>query len=489
MRMRRGIRTAAHGSESLAWSLPLKDSDFPKQDRMSPSGGFLCHRFGSTSDQQGIRQADLPQNPEESDMLRDADNSMMAISATRRSSSRLEDNSSPVRDFQAIARRLQDDTASLQEVPVQTQRPAEPQVGVQFSEAEREQVRNGLRQRFEAISVCLDEALKTGQLPSVVRWSESLQQRFRKFLGPVLDGARPGRDWTWFASVDLHRSENGELTVMDQNFSVPTGLEFTAHESGPDAAQMRFFSGLSGYSSELRHTQTVILDPDFRGTTFRGNEFLAKCLNAHIARRTDLSVRTDGVFLQMGAREIPITTIIRRVEDELLDPDCYRPESLVGLPGLVRAWKRGLVQVLSPPGMQFANSRSFGAMMPTLIREVLGEDPVLNSTVALELSDESVLRTVLHNPEQYAIRTNDPQHPSRPFFGSDGKAAEFSDLLQRIHRDPTSYIARRLVASQENPGVSLRVFGAMNGDFRLFPRELVRPCQPDGGAPSQFVRA
>jgi len=422
-------------------------------------------------------------------MLRDADNSMMAISAPRGSSSRLEDNSSPVRDFQAIARRLQADTASPQDLPFQTQRPGEPQGDSLLSEAEREHVRNGLRQRFEAISVCLDEVARTGQLPSVVRWSESLQKQFQKYLGPVLDGARPGRDWTWFASVDLHRAANGELTVMDQNFSVPTGLEFTANDNGPDAAQFRFFSGLSGYSSELRHTQTVILDPDFRGTTFRGNEFLAKCLNAHIARRTDLSVRADGVFLRMGAREIPITTIIRRVEDELLDPDCYRPESLVGLPGLVRAWKRGQVQVLSPPGMQFASSRSFGAMMPILIRELLSEDPVLHSTVALELSDENVLRAVLQKPELYAIRTNDPQHPSRPFFGSNGKAVEFSDLLQRIHRDPASYIARRLVDSRDNPGVSLRVFGAMNGDFRLFPRELVRPCQPDGGAPSQFVRA
>jgi uncharacterized circularly permuted ATP-grasp superfamily protein len=436
-----------------------------------------------------LRKADLPQNPEETEMLRDADNSMMAISATRRSSSRLEDNSSPVRDFQAIARRLQADTSSLEVLPIQAQGPAEPQVRSLLAEAEKENVRNGLRQRFEAIRACLDEVTKTGQLPSVVRWSESLQRQLRKYLGPVLDGARPGRDWTWFASVDLHRLESGDLTVMDQNFSVPTGLEFAVNDSGPDAAQLRFFSGLSGYSSELKHTQTVILDPDFRGTTFRGNEFLAKCLNAHIARRTDLSVRTDGVFLRMGAREIPITTIIRRVEDELLDPDCYRPESLVGLPGLVRAWKRGLVQVLSPPGMQFVNSRSFGAMMPILIRELLSEDPLLHSTVALELSDESVLRTVLQNPERYAIRTNDPQHPSRPFFGSNGKATEFSDLLQRIRRDPTSYIARPLVASHDNPGVSLRVFGAMNGDFQLFPRELVRPCQPDGGAPSQFVRA
>ncbi len=177
--------------------------------------------------------------------------------------------------------------------------------------------------------------------------------------------------------------------------------------------------------------------------------------------------------------------IVRRIDDDLLDPNCLRPDSLIGVPGLVRAWKRGLVSVVSPPGSRVSNCRSFGMLIPQMIRELLGESPVLDSAEVLECSDPVALNLVLRCCDCFAIRTNDPQHPARPFFGDSAGAAEFSAMRNSLTRNPSAFVARRLLpaGSSQPAGQSLRVFASHSRGFRLLRAGLARPCQPDGGAP------
>ena len=340
----------------------------------------------------------------------------------------------------------------------------------------------GLRQRFEAINACLDEIVRGRRVPSYLRDCGFLTSRILSSLGPLSDSLRSEVAWTWFGSTDIHRKANGELTVFDQNFSLPTGLQTLTLDAAGRKSTGQYLPLLSLPEKSENRGIAVLLTPGAFSSTGPGNEFIANSLNILTARNSDLSVRGNSVFLRMSGKELPVSTIVRRVDDDLLDPNCFRPDSLVGVPGLVKAWKNGGVDVLSPPGVSLASCRTFGKYVPDMILEFLGEAPILDCASVLECEDPTVLKHVMANVKNFAIRTNDPLHPARPFFGRTGTAVEFADLLLRIRKNPSAYVARPLLGENDAPGHSLRVFATMTNRFRLIPGFISRPCQPDGGA-------
>jgi len=431
-------------------------------------------------------------------MLREGDNSMMAISPkTGLSGNPQLNNRSHVPFLQATAAQgtsiqqtikpedvVQAFCSPAESTPFASRLADDSRINssganVTLNEAQRRLLEQGLRQRFEAINACMDEIVCGRRVPAYLRECGFLTALIRKGLQPLTHTVRDHVAWTWLGSTDIHLKANGELTVFDQNFSLPTGLQalpsmLAAGQSSP-LLTLPEKSGTSGIA--------VLLTPGAFSSTGPGNEFIANSLNIKTARNSDLCVRGNSVFLRMGGKEVPVSIIVRRIDDDLLDPNCFRPDSLVGVPGLVKAWKNGGVDVLSPPGMSVASCRTFGKYIPDMILEFLGEEPILESASVLECEDPSVLRHVMANVKNYAIRTNDPLHPARPFFGRTGTAVEFADLLLRLRKNPSAYVARPLLEESDAPGHSLRVFATMTNRFRLIPGFISRPCQPDGGAP------
>lgn len=340
----------------------------------------------------------------------------------------------------------------------------------------------GLRQRFEAINACLDEIVRWGRLPGYLCESGFLAARIRSSFGALKDAVRSEVAWTWFGSTDLYLNASGELTVVDQNFSLPTGLQGLNSIQAGRTDVRSAATGLTLPEQSPKRGIAVMLTPGAFSSSGPGNEFIAKSLNIISVQSADLFVRGGSVYLRAGGKEHLVSTIVRRVDDDLLDPNCFRPESLVGVPGLIKAWKNGGVDVLSPPGASVAGCRSFGKYVPKMIDEFLGEEPLLPCAPVLECEDADVLKYVMANVRNFAIRTNDPLHPARPFFGRTGTAVEFADLLSRLRKNPAAYVARPLLDEQESSDRNLRVFGTMTSRFRLIPGYITRSCQPDGGA-------
>jgi uncharacterized circularly permuted ATP-grasp superfamily protein len=355
--------------------------------------------------------------------------------------------------------------------------------GVSLSSSQWSLLEQGLRQRFEAVNACLDEIVRGRRVPAYLRECGFLTSHIRASLGPLSDSLRSEVAWTWFGSTDIHLKANGELTVFDQNFSLPTGLQTLTSNSARCTTADPSSSLLSLPDKSSNRGIAVLLTPGAFCSTGPGNEFIANSLNIVTARNADLCVRGNSVFLRISGKELPVSTIVRRIDDDLLDPNCFRPDSLVGVPGLVKAWKNGGVDVLSPPGVSLASCRTFGKYVPDMILEFLGEAPILDCSSVFECEDSAVLKHVMANVKNFAIRTNDPLHPARPFFGRTGTAVEFADLLVRLRKNPAAYVARPLLEESDAPGHSLRVFATMTNRFRLIPGYISRSCQPDGGAP------
>ncbi len=363
-------------------------------------------------------------------------------------------------------------TSTLPEAPQTTH--------FRLTDSQWQLLERGLRQRFEAVTACMEELTRHQRVPHFLDRSKGWQSHWRMLAPAISRIERNDVPWAWFASSDIHLSASGELSVYDHNFSLPTGLDRLA--SVLTAANAPFFSE---FTRQIRRGDGVVfvLDPGPFSATYRGNEFLSRVLNAKIGKASDLVVRADGVYLQSASALSRVSTIIRRIDDDLLDPNSLRPDSLVGLPGLIRAWRNGVVNVVSPPGASLANIRSFARLIPTMIRELLGEEPVLRAGQVIELSDPDELQRVLSNIEHFAVRTNDPLHPARPYFGRTGLKSDFNDLLNRVRRNPEGYVARPLLSEDEVAGMNLRLYASLGNCFRLLRVGLARMCQPDGGAP------
>lgn len=435
-------------------------------------------------------------------MLREADNSMMAISSkTGLPGNAMLNLRSDVPHFEASAVQGSSTQQTINALDV-VQAFGSPAISIDFSSRVSDQgvqssniasvslnssqwglLEKGIRQRFEAVNACLDEIVRGRRVPSYLRECGFLTSRIRASLGPLSDSLRSEVAWTWFGSTDIHLKANGELTVFDQNFSLPTGLQTLTSSGVGRTTAGPTPSLLSLPEKSSSRGIAVLLTPGAFCSTGPGNEFIANNLNIVTARNSDLCIRGDSVFLRISGKDLPVSTIVRRVDDDLVDPNCFRPDSLVGVPGLVKAWKNGGVDVLSPPGVSLASCRTFGKYVPDMILEFLGEAPILDCASVFECEDSAVLKHVMSNVKNFAIRTNDPLHPARPFFGRTGTAVEFADLLLRLRKNPSAYVARPLLEESDAPGHSLRVFATMTNRFRMIPGFISRSCQADGGAP------
>jgi uncharacterized circularly permuted ATP-grasp superfamily protein len=354
----------------------------------------------------------------------------------------------------------------------------------------------GIQQRLEAVDAFLTDVTTHRNIPGFLR-HHPLALKIAESIPRSLSGLTPGIGrWSWLVSTDLYISGCGEAVIVDHNFSCPTGFErlagLMAH-SGMHSLMERWLIartqfGWCGFEQHAERLRVAVLSTGAFNPEQSEHEFLASQLGAVVLRNRDIVVRPDGLYQTLKGSLDRIDLLVRRIDDELLDPNCFRPDSLIGIPGLVRSCREGRVCVLNSPGTGIINHRAIGALIPEMIRWYLREVPVLDSANTLVCSVDSDRDLVLSNLGDYCIRTVDPQHPTRPFFGSSATNAEKAELTARLLRNPQHYIARPLLENWRTsidgcrPGYNLRVFAGTSECFEMLPVGIGRSCQPDGGA-------
>lgn len=362
---------------------------------------------------------------------------------------------------------------------------------------------SGLKQRFDAINAFLNDVLTNGNRPAFLARCPVATQLLEKLPKSVC-GMRPsGGTWTWMESTDLFIRQNGDPVLLDHNFACPVGLhrlyELIENRHGDASVVSRWLSGTiqnqsrsgsafgnpTGNCNNSDNAPIAVLDAGTFSPALRENEFIAECAGGSLIRNRDLLVRPDGLYVIHQGRMQKLDVLIRRIDDDLLDPNCFRPDSLIGVPGLVRLCRNGGARVMNTPGTGLIGNRAIAALIPDMIRHYLREAPELESVPTLLCGNPDDLDIVLSDLNNYSVRTIDPLHPARPFFGSTATATEKTDLATRLLKDPRNYVARPLLPKEELHvcgGFNLRVFSSCGQGFSLLPAGIGRPAQPDGGA-------
>ncbi len=345
----------------------------------------------------------------------------------------------------------------------------------------------GLLQRFHAVSICLDRLLSGQSLPLRLQrlTSGAAGAELCRKLQPLQGETSARQHWSWFASTDLRIDPHGSITVLDQSCSLPNGLELLQPQTSAAAwVRHHLFPDRTGLPQ--RRQETVLLDSGCSGRTWSASQFLADCLQIPVVNGRDLAFDRGTLYrigrMNSGGPSTRISTVIRRIEDDCLDPNCLRADSLLGVPGLIRGWNTGAVQLLSPPGSGLAEQRHFGRLVPEMVRSLLGETPLLESAESLDLTDRSQFQHLLNHSDSYLIRTNDPAHPRRPLNGKEAHPLDWQEALCAIRRNPFQWTARPLL-DESAKGLSIRVFSSQSTCQRLLPVALTTQTGPDGGIP------
>jgi uncharacterized circularly permuted ATP-grasp superfamily protein len=366
----------------------------------------------------------------------------------------------------------------------------------------------GLKQRLAALNLFLDDVynrkliLKQRAVPPEIVLSSSLYMREIEGL-PVPHGIH-----CHIAGIDLVRDGKGEFFVLEDNLRTPSGASYVlANRHVMKRILPDLFAGypvrpVEGYVHELLgHLRwlappgiddptVVLLTPGLNNSAYYEHLYLAKQMGVELVEGTDLVVDEDHVFMRTTHGLRPVHVIYRRIDDEWLDPIFGRQESLVGVAGLMNAYRAGNVAIANAPGNGVADDKAVYALVPKIVRYYLDEDPILPNVETYLCAVDADRRYVLEHLESLVVKTVDGSGGYGMLIGPASTREEREEFRRRIESRPRSFIAQPVVALSVQPVLDggrlrpghqdLRPFVLTGPDVRVTPGGLTRVALKPG---------
>jgi uncharacterized circularly permuted ATP-grasp superfamily protein len=344
----------------------------------------------------------------------------------------------------------------------------------------------GLKQRLAALNLFLDDVygrkliLKQHAIPPETVLTSP--QYLREVEGlPVPHGIH-----CHIAGIDLIRDHTGEFFVLEDNLRTPSGVSYVlANRHVMKRVLPDLFAGyavrpVEGYIHELlRHLRwlapkgvedptIVLLTPGINNSAYYEHLYLAKQMGVELVEGTDLVVDQDHVFMRTTHGLEPVHVIYRRLDDEWLDPIFGRQESLVGVAGLVNAYRAGNVAIANALGNGVADDKAVYALVPKIIRYYLDEDPILPNVPTYLCAVDEDRKYVLEHLEQLVVKTVDGSGGYGMLIGPDSTQAQREEFRKRITARPRNFVAQPVVNLSVQPILDGGRFRRTHQDLRPF---------------------
>ena len=323
-----------------------------------------------------------------------------------------------------------------------------------------EKVERGLRQRILALEAFLDDLYGAQRVLQEMPLLRELVQGGKGFL-PKLRGIKPpGGVRIHITGVDLIRDPSGTFRVLEDNLRTPSGVSYVLENRllskrvVPEALDRARVYGVDHYPERLGATlrsvspedpdrsSVVLLTPGPFNSAYFEHTFLARNMGIDLVEAADLFVDGDKVFARTtrGARRVHV--IYRRTDDDFLDPEMFRPDSLLGVRGLMRAWAAGNVALANAPGNGVADDKAVYPFVPDIIRFFLTEEPILEQVTTHLCARDEDRALVLERIGEMVVKVVDEAGGYGMLMGPQASAAERDEFRRRIQAEPRRYIAQ-----------------------------------------------
>jgi uncharacterized circularly permuted ATP-grasp superfamily protein len=335
--------------------------------------------------------------------------------------------------------------------------------------AEWQRIEAGLIQRVTALNLFLHDIyheqkiLKDGIVPAAqILTAKHFRREFMNFAVP--------RDiYVHICGTDLIRDHHGQYLVLEDNLRCPSGVSYMIENR---AAMRRAFANLfqtyrirpvESYADELLKCllhlapprtdkpNVVLLTPGVYNSAYFEHTFLARQMGIPIVEGRDLVVRNSRVFMRTTAGLVPVDVIYRRIDDDFLDPTVFREDSILGVPGLVGAYRAGHVSLANAIGTGVADDKVIYAYVPKMIKYYLDQDPILPNVNTYLASDPTDRKFILDNLGQLVVKAANEAGGYGMLIGPAATAAEIEDFRAKVAAHPRNFIAQDPIMLSRSP--------------------------------------
>lgn len=340
------------------------------------------------------------------------------------------------------------------------------------SSAEWTRIETGLKQRIRALNLFIDDIyhqqriLKDGILPKEIIFSA------KSYRQQCLGWNPPAGIWCHITGTDLVRHRDGEIYVLEDNLRCPSGVSYVLENRQimktlfPRVFAACRIRPVSNYPLKLRdmlesiapeHVQkprVVLLSPGIYNSAYFEHSFLAQQMGIELVEGRDLTVEDDHVVMRTTKGFERVDVIYRRLDDDFMDPECFRADSVLGVPGLMQVYKSGNVALANAPGTGIADDKVVYAYVPRMIKYYLGEEILLPNVPTYICEEPDDLSYVLEHLEELVVKAANESGGYGMLVGPHSTKEQRQEFAKRIKNAPRNYIAQPTLALSRVPTIT-----------------------------------
>jgi uncharacterized circularly permuted ATP-grasp superfamily protein len=367
---------------------------------------------------------------------------------------------------------------------------------------EWQRIDRGLKQRIYALNQFIHDLYHEQKVLKDKVVPRGIVESSKGFRKECVGWNPPRGIWCHITGTDLVRHRDGQIYVLEDNLRCPSGVSYVLENRRlmkqlfPEVFLAARVRSVSDYPLKLRDAleflapdgvvtpRVVLLTPGIYNSAYYEHSFLAQQMGIELVEGGDLLVHDGFVWMRTTHGFERVDVIYRRIDDDFLDPETFRSDSLLGVPGLMKVYQSGNVALANAPGTGVADDKVVYAYVPRLIKYYLGEDPILPNVPTYICSEEADLTLVMERMEELVVKAANESGGYGMLVGPHATKAAIEDYRAKVRESPRNYIAQPTLSLSRVPTlcdgrlegrhVDLRPYILYGRDVFVLPGGLTR---------------
>ena len=365
-------------------------------------------------------------------------------------------------------------------------------------------IEKGVLQRAKALNAFLHDIYNSGEIFKAGIVPKEIVYKKSSYDQSMINFSPPRKIYSPIIGVDLVRTGKDEFYVLEDNCRTPSGVSYMLENREimmkmfPDLFHTNRVLRVDDYPTRLLQTlmslapkkcdssipTVVLLTPGHLNSAYYEHTFLSDQMGIEMVESQDLFVENDLLYMKTVDGPKKIDVVYRRIDDEFLDPLCYNPDSVIGVPGITQVYKTGGVNICSAPGAGIADDKAIYIFVPEMIKFYLGETPILDNVETWRCERDDELTYVLENIEKLVVKEVDGSGGYGMLIGPKSTKDQISEFSTKLKSNPRGYIAQPTLDLSSSPTlidnevsgrrVDLRPFCLVGEKVQLCPGGLTR---------------
>jgi uncharacterized circularly permuted ATP-grasp superfamily protein len=361
-------------------------------------------------------------------------------------------------------------------------------------------VEKGLAQRLTALNLFINDIYNEQRIVRDKVIPEYVFANSRNFRKQCQGFTPPLGVWAHICGSDLVRDKDGTMYVLEDNLRVPSGVSYMLENRQltkrvfPELFENSSILPVDEYTSQLfdmlasisprpqDYPKVAVLTPGIFNSAYFEHSFLAQRMGAQLVEGADLFVGDDDcVYMRTISGPERVDVIYRRIDDDFMDPEAFRPDSMLGVPGLMRAWRNGKVGLANAPGAGVADDKVIYTFVPDMIRYYLSEEPIIPNVPTWLCVDKEHRDYVIAHLDELVVKPANESGGYGMLVGPHSTKKQRTEFARLIRDDPRNYIAQPTLSLSVAPTLCPEGLEPRHLDLRPFVLQGVRTDVTAGG--------